>query len=235
MLFDTKTQIPSVYSKYRDIRVINTLLDILLTTIKYDIDNIVNLYNADKCKDNLLRYLAQTLNYEYNDLDTVTVNRKILSTFVYMMRYKGSETGIKMATALSLTTLDMAQDNMELNTMSVDYIKALSELKITYVYDGVINGDSNIQLSDIPPEYLNKPLIIIDYPNTYTQVRYLIDYVRPVGMYILLRAIVENESSTDFVVLSQTLLNTIQYKPSIRSAVEKSEVNFSAPIDDIDE
>jgi hypothetical protein len=70
--------------------------------------------------------------------------------------------------------------------------------------------------------------IEIDYPNTYTLVRYLIDYVRPVGMGVELRAIAAKNINTDaLLIYADTESMVREYIPLFDSGVSKNFVNFS--------
>lgn len=212
MLMETKKYIPQVYSKERTIQVFTKLLDIILTICKYDIDNIGFVYDANMCPENLLPLLAYTLNYNYNFSDTVSSNRAVLDSFAIMERNKGSKIGMKMATALSLTSLDISQNNAELLTVSQDYLTALSQINIRYDYENA--------------------KIIIDYPNVYTLVRYLLDYVRPVGMWLELRSVVSQDINSDVMFLfGDADSKSRLYNPDIESTVSRSFVNFSTSVD----
>ena len=212
MLLNTKTMIPQVYAKERDIQVFTNLLDIILSSCKYDIDNLGDIYDPYRCPQSLLPLLAYTLNYQYNFSDTVTANRRVIGAFTLMEKYRGSEVGLKMAAALSLTSLDISKYNAELQNLNTDYLDALRELKVTYDFE---TGH-----------------IVIDYPNTYTLVRDLMDYVRPVGMFLEIRSVVGHNINTDVMLLySDIESNTRQYIPNIDTHVEKSFVNFSGVAD----
>lgn len=220
MLFNTSKMIPDVYGRERDMRALTLLLDIVLTSFKHDVDNLGCIYDANYCPEAFLPFLAKTFNYEYNDLDTVTSNRKIIDIFTTLEKHRGSDIGLRMATALSLTALDMSQTNLELANVNTDYITALTDVEIQYCYDSSDNDDG----------YENT--IIIDYPNTYTLVRYLLDYVRPVGMYIYLRSIEKFKSVNAMAILAQVDAQSIEYMVKQRSGVGKAVVNFSSPVDD---
>ena len=191
-------------------QVFTKLIDILLTSCKYDIDGLYRLYDSLLCPEQFLPYLAGTINYKYDNANTVSSNRQIIGIFMLMMKYKGSEKGIKMATALSLTTLDTAIKNLETADVSTDYIMALQNLDIHYNYETAT--------------------IIIDYPNIYTQVRYLIDYVRPVGMYIKLRSVIKSPISSVMAILAQVQTAVHEYTEQ-QSYVNKAKVNSSYPTD----
>ena len=209
MLVNSKKYIPEVYSRERDMRVFTTLIDLILTANKYDIDSLYKIYDASKCPEEFLPYLGKTLNYNYDDANTITSNRKIISLFMTMLRYKGCKIGLAMATALCLTSLDLSIQNIETANVDTDYIDALSRLDIRYDYEHA--------------------RIVIDYPNIYTQVRYLLDYVRPVGMYLLLRSVIPAYETSIGGLLAQTVVRTAPY--TIRkSMVNTATVNFSYPI-----
>lgn len=210
MVFNSNKFIPEVYNRERDMQVFTKLIDILLTSCKYDIDSLYRLYDSLLCPEQFLPYLASTINYKYDNANTVSSNRQIIGIFMLMMKYKGSEKGIKMATALSLTTLDTAIKNLETADVSTDYITALQNLDIHYNYETAT--------------------IIIDYPNIYTQVRYLIDYVRPVGMYIKLRSVVKSPISSVMAILAQVQTAVHEYTEQ-QSYVNKAKVNSSYPTD----
>lgn len=208
MMMQSERYIPEVYRKERDIKVLTRLFDIIFTFCKYQVDNLGSVYDAYKCPEQFLPFFAKTLNFDYNYADTVTANRRIIDAFAIMERNKGSEIGLKMATALSLTSMSIAQDNDELIDIASDYIEILNNIRIAISYeDGVIQ---------------------IDYPNIYSLVRYLLDYVRPVGMIIDLRAVVGTDIHREAMLIYATLLNdTHAYIPEIESGVSKSFINFS--------
>lgn len=216
MVITSGKSIPEVYRKERDMQVFTSLIDMLLTTSKYDIDNLYRLYDATECMEEFLPHLGNTLNYKYDDSNTVTSNRKILSIFMTMMRHKGSEIGLLMATALCLTSLDVSIKNLETADVNMDYISALKDLEIKYNYE--------------------EGTITIDYPNIYTQVRYLLDYVRPVGMIINLRSVVKTYNHVPMAILAQVVTEVQAYNTE-RTKVEKAKVNVSYPVEqgDIDE
>ena len=208
MLIESNNSIPQVYRKERTIQVFMKLLDIILNCNKYDIDNIGSVYDAYTCPENLLPFLAKTLNYQYDFNDTVTSNRRIIKIFAEMEKQRGSETGLYIASALSLSSLLIAENNAELLETSVDYLEALKYLKIYYDYE--------------------RGLIQIDYPNTYMLVRNVVDYVRPVGMAVLFRAVNFKNINPDAMLIYADIENmTREYFPELDSGVSKTFVNAS--------
>lgn len=213
MILDTAKFIPQVYSKERDMQVFNKLIDIILTVCKRDIDHLGDVYDANVCPVSLLPFLAYTLNYKYNFSDTVTGNRRIIDVFATLEQNRGSETSLRMAAALSLTSLDVSRDNAELEDVAGDYMDALRSLKILYNFE--------------------TGLIEIQFPNVYTLVRYLMDYVRPVGMRLELKAVEDRNINTDVMLLYADVQAEVRkYTPSIDSHVSRSFVNLSGIADD---
>lgn len=214
MLMQSNRYIPEVYRRERDMQVFTSLIDIILTCCKYDIESLYKLYDAKLCPEQFLPYLADTINYKYNNSATVTTNRQVINVFMTMLRRKGSEIGIKMATALSLTSYDIAQQDSEIDSVDDDYLRALADLEVHYNYE--------------------EALIIIDYPNVYTrntQVKYVIDYVRPVGMYINIRSIVKAPLTSTMAILAQVQTNVQEYIAK-SNYVNKAKVNMSFPTDE---
>ena len=208
MISQSEKYIPQVYRKERDIQTFTRLFDMIFMFCKYHIDNLGNVYDAYKCPEQFLPFFAKTLNFDYNFSDTVTSNRRIIDSFAIMERNKGSEIGLRMATALSLTSMSVSQDNDELIDIASDYIEILNNIRLAINYeDGIIQ---------------------IDYPNIYTLVRYLLDYVRPVGMLIDLRAVVSTDIRREAMLVYATIMNdTKRYNPDIKTGVNKSFINFS--------
>ena len=207
MTIDSKQFIPQVYRKERNIQVFTKLIDIILSVCKHSIDNLGDVYDPFKCPEEFLPLLAKTLNFDYNYADTVTANRRVIDAFTLMEKNRGSKTGLMMATAMSLTSLTVSKDNAELFD-DEDYMNALRDLEITIDYE--------------------EGMITIDYPNIYTLVRYLLDYVRPVGMQVNLRSIVDENINADTMLLYADTENIVkEYNPYFDSFVNKSSINFS--------
>lgn len=123
MILKSEKFVPNVY-KSRDYKALLTLLDIIINTSKYEIDNLLDLYDPDVCPAEILPYLADYIGYIYNYTDTIQENRNIIKNFITMIRNRGSETGITLAAALSLSGSD-----------NKDFISDLAHLNIMMHYD----------------------------------------------------------------------------------------------------
>lgn len=161
MLLDLNDLTPEVYRSSRDFKVFLRLLEYVLSSVKYDIDNWLDLYDPIKCPARFLEYLADLIGYKYNTTISVAENRIIMSKFVEMLKNKGSDIGIRMAAALSLNA-QLASD-----PTSAEYQEAVNLLQQLETYYDKDTG-----------------VITIYYPKDLAKVRDLLYYVRPVGSFI---------------------------------------------------
>lgn len=136
-----KGYVPESYYESRDYRVFLKLLGALLSVFKSNIDSFPALYSADDCPDNLLPLLADLVGYNYNDGVTIDDNRIIIKYFPYLIRYRGSEEGIKLATALSLNTSENAEDAFTLDSIIVEFDFDAGLIKIYYPWTELIRKD----------------------------------------------------------------------------------------------
>ena len=132
MIFDlTKHYVPEVYSESRDYRVFLKMIGMLFTVIKYNADHFPDLYTPENCPENLLPYLGDMVGYDYDSGLSIEENRIIIKYFPYLIRNRGSETGVKLATALSLNIHTDIEDLILLDDLEIqyDYVKG-----IIYIY-----------------------------------------------------------------------------------------------------
>jgi len=194
MIFDTKQYVPLIYRSSRDYEALLKLLDIILTTSKYETDTLINLYIPEQCSEDFLPTLAEHLGYVYNYKDSINENRTIIDYFVKMIRNRGSITGIKLAAALSLNSIANNEEEIAL----------LSELDVFFDYD----------LGEI----------IILYPRENTKVRNLLDWVRPVGMLCTSFPADLTNVSSDMAIHAYAEVDTIIFDKYQFGKVDWSEV-----------
>lgn len=212
MLLNTNKYIPQVYGKSRDIQVFTSLLDIIATCCKDDIDNLYYIYDPVKCPEQFLPLLANTLNYKYDYSNTVLSNRRVIEAFVELEKLKGSQKGLAVAVALSLTSTKISVDNLELvpqdDIQDAVYYEALANVQIEFDYrEGIID---------------------IKYPAIFKRVNDLIDYVRPVGMSVSLTAVDPMNINSDVMLLyADTDVEVKKYNAVRDSGIGKNTVNFS--------
>lgn len=142
MIFDlSKGYVPESYSESRDYRVFLKLLGILLTVYKDNTDSLVSLYSSDDCPADLLPNLAHTVGYRYDDSLSVENNRIIIKYYPYLIRNRGSEEGIKLATALSLNTSISASSAYSVDSIVVDIDYTLGRIKVYYPHTNLIKQE----------------------------------------------------------------------------------------------
>lgn len=136
-----KNYVPDYYKDSRDYRVFLKLLGSMLSVMKYRIDSFPSLYSPDDCPDDLLPYLADMVGYKYNEGRSIENNRIIIKYYPYMLRYRGSSEGIKLATALSLNTSDSKEQAYSLDNIIVEFDFDNAVIKIYYPYPDLIDRD----------------------------------------------------------------------------------------------
>lgn len=122
--------VPETYYESKDYRVFLKLLSILVSVMKSNIDSFPSLYSPDDCPDNMVNLVASMVGYKYNSSLSVEDNRIIIKYFPYMIRYRGSEEGIKLATALSFNTSEESNEVYTLDNISIEYDYNLGLIKI---------------------------------------------------------------------------------------------------------
>lgn len=154
-MIESKNLVPLVYRNSRDYQAILKLLDLIINATKSDIDNFVSLINPDRCPDHMLPLLASYVGYDYDIKESVDANRLIIKYYPYLIRNRGSETGITLATALSVNAIGSIEDIESLSMFHIEYQKQNNKINI-YIY----------------------------YPNYLSKIRDLIEVVRPAGIRV---------------------------------------------------
>lgn len=144
---------PYYYTTSRDYQVILAMFDLLINTIKTDIDSIPDNLDPYKCNNKLLELLASYVGYDYDYSESYEANRLIISNYINMIQNRGNKIGLSMAAALSFNAAEDLDRVEELNMFSIEYIKSENKVAV-YIYY---------------PVYLNK-------------IRDLLERVRPIGV-----------------------------------------------------
>lgn len=154
-MIESRKFVPEAYSESRDYQVFLKLLDLLIDAIKLDIDTFVNLINPDKCPNHMLPLLASYVGYKYDYNESYDTNRMIIKYFPYLIRNRGSEIGIRLATALSVNSVGKLNDIELLSMFRIEYKRKENKINI-YVY----------------------------YPRYLSKIRDLLEVVRPAGVLL---------------------------------------------------
>lgn len=102
---------PSIYTREsRDFQFYCKLLEVVVNSSKYNIDNITNVYNPLLCNDRVLDLLKSCLNFNSNIDYTDSDLRIILNGFANMIKYKGTRRGIAAAISIVLKLYNYKAD-----------------------------------------------------------------------------------------------------------------------------
>lgn len=92
---------PIPLTKSRDYNAINLLFVTIFNYFYVLAKESKNIHNPKRCNANLLPLLAQFYRYEYTDVKDVAFEREIIGTVPNLHHWKGTETGVNNALALS--------------------------------------------------------------------------------------------------------------------------------------
>lgn len=152
-MVESKTMVPKIYSRSRDYQALLKILDLLICVVKADVDNFVLLLDPMRCPAKMLPLLASYVGYDYDSKESYYTNRLIIKYYPMLIRNRGSEIGIKLATALSVNAVGEFDDLQMLSMFHIDYVEKEGKINI-YIY----------------------------YPNYLSKIRDLIEVVRPAGV-----------------------------------------------------
>lgn len=158
--------IPEVYKESSDFRFFIKWFEASLDKVKFDTENIVDLFDPQRCPENLLWMLAETMGYKYDDRLPAAFCRLVLLYFMSMIRYKGSKSGVTLAAEVNL-----AQHSI------IDYGKEKEILK-NRLEDTSIPVNSVYVTAHTPEGYID-----VVYFSDKKPIDACIEYVRPLGMY----------------------------------------------------
>ena len=97
-MFRFQDNLPEVYiNESRDFQLLSRLSDVLFSGIKYDIDSMVNILDATLTKDRILQLMCTKIGFFPRIEIDAQVLKYIIASFPYIIKYKGSELGIKYA------------------------------------------------------------------------------------------------------------------------------------------
>lgn len=156
-IIESKTFLPWVVRQSRDMQAMCKVFDLLINSFKTNSDYWVSLIDFDSCPNSLLPLLASYVGYTYDYTESYDTNRLIIKHYPEMIRNRGSEIGMTLAMALSVNALGQ-----------IDKLEALAMFKLDYVVEE------------------NTLYIYIFFPANLSQIRTLIEVVRPAGCGIVL-------------------------------------------------
>lgn len=98
-----ENNVPNTYvNQSRDFQLFCRLYDCIVNGVKFDIDSMIYLYDPIKVNNRLLNLLASKVGFfPKRDLNTMML-RSIISSFPYLVKYKGSRKAVESAVATVL-------------------------------------------------------------------------------------------------------------------------------------
>lgn len=165
--------IPEVYKESSDFRFFIKWFDAALDKVRFDTENVVDLFDPQRCPENLLWMLAETMGYKYDDRLPSAFCRLVLLYFMSMIRYKGSKSGVTLAAEVNL-----AQFNLQDYAKEVDKHGNPKEILKNRLEDTSIPVNSVYVTAHTPEGYIE-----VVYFSDKKPVDACIEYVRPLGMY----------------------------------------------------
>ena len=142
-----------------------------LTRIKFDIENILDLYDPLRCPTEQLWMLADSMGFKYDDRLPTSYNRLVLLYFMSMIRNKGSKDGVTLAAEVNL-----AQFNI------LDYEKEKDIL-----YERLEDTSIPVNSVYVTP-HVAEGYIDVVYYSDQLPIDACLEYVRPLGMYLFQHA-----------------------------------------------
>lgn len=197
-IIESKQLVPWVLRQSRDMQAFCKLLDLLINNFKTNTDYWVSLIDFDQCPDHLLPLLASYVGYKYDYSESYSTNRLIIKHYPQMIRHRGSEIGMSLATALSVNALG-----------EIDKVEALNMFHIDYV------------LKD------NRIMIYIYFPANLSKIRDLLEVVRPAGCGLELVPAEIIQTIDGIAIHSYEVGNKFGYDLTRYSVGKDSRVGFS--------
>ena len=176
--------VPEIYKSSADFRFFLNWFALALTRVKYDTEHMIDLYDPQRCPENLLWMLGDTVGFKYDDRLPASYNRLVLLYFMSMIRNRGSRDGVTLAAEVNLAQfniLDYASEKDILNNRLED-----TSIPVNAVY-----VNHNVEEGYIDVVYFTSKSEPIDA---------CMEYVRPLGMYLFQHSGVRMDSRTKISV-----------------------------------
>ena len=190
-----QVSVPEVYKSSWDFRFFLKWFEQALTRIKFDTENMADIYDPLRCPTQLLWMLADTIGFKYDDRLTPSFNRLVLLYFMSMIRLKGSKDGVTLAAETNL-----AQFKIRMNAITGyedengEFVPP-KEILTERLEDTTIPVNSVYVTPHTAEGYID-----VVYFSTEVPIDACIEYVRPLGMYLFQYAGVRMDARTKISV-----------------------------------
>ena len=192
--------LPEVYKQSADFRFFCKWFAESLQKIKYDTDNISDLYDPIKCPSDCLWALADTMGYTFDDRLNLPVsfNRLVLIYFMSMIYHRGSKDGVTLSAEVNL-----AQFNLMNKAKDNDVL--YDRLEDTSLPSNAVTVVSHTEYGYID----------VVYYSTELPTDACIEYTRPLGMFLFQHAGVKFSAKSKISVDARlTDLRDINHTPT---------------------
>lgn len=194
--------IPEIYKESQDFRFFLEWFSTALSKIKYDTENVIDLYDPLRCPTQLLWMLADTMGFKYDDRLSVAFNRLVLVYFMSMIRNKGSKDGVTLAAEVNLAQFNLQQlVNDGYTNDNGDFVPPNPILE-----ERLEDTSIPVNAVNVTP-HTSQGYIDIVYFSIKIPTDACIEYVRPLGMYLFQYAGVRFDARTK-VAVEARLTNT---------------------------
>lgn len=182
--------VPEIYKSSSDFRFFLKWYGTLLDKIKYDTENLIDVYDPLRCPAHLLWMLAETMGFKYDDRLPSAFNRLVLVYFMSMIRNRGSKDGVTLAAEVNLAEFNILQYGKE------------KDILYDRLEDTAIPVNSVYVTPHTPEGYID-----VVYFSDKKPIDACIEYVRPLGMYVFQNSGVRMNTKSK-VVVDARLCNT---------------------------
>ena len=186
--------LPEIYKESPDFRLFCTWFETALEKVKYDTENLFDLYDPLRCPSDLLWLLADTMGFKLDDRLPDSFNRLVLIYFMSMIYNRGSRDGVTLAAEVNLAQFGIQQKAngyTDENGNTVEPNPILNER----LEDTSIPVNSAFVTPHTKDGYID-----VVYFSTKLPLDACIEYVRPMGMFLFQRPGVKFDARTKISV-----------------------------------
>lgn len=166
-MFLVENNVPDVYvNESRDFQLVSRLYDLVFQSTRFSIDSIDYISDTEHCNEAILDLLGSKVGFFSSLKLTDSTYRKVISAFPYIIRYKGSKTGLQLILNLFMhitnSRLTMREEqypstitiifhdymlNLDLLKALVEYVRPVG-LLINYEFITHLDTDADYVLKD---------------------------------------------------------------------------------------
>ena len=171
--------VPEIYKESADFRFFLKWIELALSKVKYDTENLLDLYDPQRCPEHLLWMLGDTMGYKFDDRLPTAFNRLVMLYFMSMIHNKGSKNGVTLAAEVNLAQFSIQSYGKENDVL----------------YNRLEDTSIPVNAAYVTP-HPHEGYIDVVYFSAEVPTDACIEYVRPLGMYCFQHAGVRVDART---------------------------------------